>query len=91
MSLGDYAGTYSGESMGDIRTEKSGRKLTLRTTWVDFKMTDWRMETFLVEYTAWEMREFATFNIGSDGMIESLSFAGEQFVLVRDDKDGVGD
>lgn len=91
LPLGDYAGTYRSESMGDIRIEKSGRKLTLRTTRVDFAMTHWHLETFLVEYTAWEMREFSTFNIGSDGMIESLSFAGEQFVRVKNDKDGVGD
>jgi hypothetical protein len=91
LSLGDYAGTYRSESMGDIRIEKSGRKLTLRTTRVDLAMTHWHLETFLVEYTAWEMREFATFNIGSDGMIESLSFVGEQFVRVKDDKDGVGE
>jgi hypothetical protein len=91
LSLDDYAGTYSSETMGDIRIEKSGRKLTLRTTRVDFAMTHWHLETFLVEYTAWEMREFSTFNIGSDGMIESLNFVGNQFTRVKNDIDSVGD
>jgi hypothetical protein len=91
LSLGDYAGTYRSESMGDIRIKMSGRKLTLRTTRVDFEMTHWHLETFLVEYTAWEMREFTTFNIGSDGMIESLNFIGNQFVRVKNDIDSVGD
>ena len=91
LSLGDYAGTYRSESMGDVRVEKSGRKLTLRTTRVDFEMTHWHLETFLVEYAAWEMREFTTFDIGSDGLINSLSFAGNQFVRVKDARDRVGD
>jgi len=84
LSLGDYVGTYRSESMGDIRIDKSGRKLTLKTTRVDFEMMHWHLETFLVEFVPWEMRVFATFNIGSDGLIESLEFAGSQFERVEE-------
>ncbi len=84
LSPGAYAGTYRSESMGDIRIEKSGRKLILKTTRVDFKMTHWHLETFLIEYSPWEMRIFITFNIGTDGLIESLGFSDNQFVRVED-------
>jgi CubicO group peptidase (beta-lactamase class C family) len=86
LSLGDYLGTYRSETMGDIRIEESGGELILSTTRVDFEMSHWHLETFLVEYPAWEMREFATFNIGSDGVVESLGLFGTRFVAVGDEK-----
>lgn len=39
-------------------------------------MTHWHLDTFLVEYAPWKMREFVTFRIGPDGLVESLDFLG---------------
>lgn len=74
-----YAGRYSSETMGDILVEKSGRKMTLKTTLVDFEMSHWHLDTYLVEYKSWQMHEFATFNIGPDGTTTSVTLFGDTF------------
>jgi len=79
-----YAGSYRSESIGDILIELSGRNMTFKMKRVDFEMTHWHLDTFLVKYDSWEMREFATFNIGPDGKIVSIDFFGDTFVRVDD-------
>lgn len=79
-----YAGNYSSDTIGDIRIEKSGRKLLLKTTLIDFEMTHWHLDTYLVEHEAWQMREFAHFNIGPDGNIASVDFFGDQLRPVKE-------
>jgi hypothetical protein len=71
------------ESMGDILLEQSGRNMTLKTTRFDFEMNHWHLDTFLVEYKNWGMREFATFNIAPDGTTISLNFLGNTFERVE--------
>ena len=58
--------------------------MTIKTTTVDFKMTHWHLDTFLVEYRPWSTREFATFNIGPDGTVRSLDFIGNKFERVEE-------
>ncbi len=36
---------------------------------VNLKMSHWHLDTYLVEYEDWGMREFANYNIGADGNI----------------------
>ncbi len=79
-----YAGSYRSESIGDILIELSGRNMTFKMKMVDFDMTHWHLDTFLVKYDSWEMREFATFNIGVDGKIVSIDFFGDTFARVDD-------
>jgi CubicO group peptidase (beta-lactamase class C family) len=80
-----YLGTYQNETMGDIQIVKSGKNLTLKTKLVDLKMSHWHLDTYLVEYKDWGMREFATYNIGADGKISSLELFGMTFSR-KDDK-----
>jgi hypothetical protein len=42
-------------------------------------MSHWHLDTFLVEYDAWGLREFAEFQIGPDGSVSSLELFGENF------------
>lgn len=74
-----YAGSYSNSSFGDIRIDGSGSRMTLQTTLIDFEMSHWHLDTFIVEYKTWEMHEFATFNIDPLGSITSVSVFGETF------------
>jgi len=85
-----YAGRYRSESMGDIMIERSDGKMILKTTKMNFKMTHWHLDTFLVEYTDWGMHEFVVFNIGPDGEISSLKLFGDSFEPVEESNtDGV--
>jgi len=79
-----YAGTYRNETIGDILIRKSGRNMTLETRLVSFEMAHWHLDTFLVEYKNWQMREFVKFNIGPDGTLESVEFVGETFKPVEE-------
>ena len=80
-----YAGTYRSAKMGDIQIAGSGRKLKMKTKRVEFEMTHWQLDTFLVEYKQWEMREFATFNISPEASITSVDVFGETFERVESD------
>jgi hypothetical protein len=77
-----YAGRYRNSSFGDILIEGSGSDMTLKTTLVDFEMSHWHLDTFLVEFEIWEMHEFATFTIGPDGSITSVNVIGHTFERV---------
>jgi hypothetical protein len=57
--------------------------MLLRTVAVEVPMTHWHLDTFLVEYAPWELREFAEFRIGPDGRIASLRLFGEEFQPAR--------
>ena len=79
MSLANYAGDYENESFGDIQLVKKGKKLTLKTKLIDFNMSYWHLDTYLIEYDVWKMKEFLTFNISADGKVNSLKLFGETF------------
>ena len=81
-----YAGTYRSDVIGDILIKKSGENMTLKTTRVDFEMTHWHLDTFLVEFRDWELHEFVAFNIGPDGKISSLKIFGDTFNRVEEQK-----
>lgn len=82
LPLSAYPGTYRSASWGDVLIEKSGRDLVLKTSMVEFAMEHWHLDTFLVQYMDWQLRDFAMFEIGPDGSISSLGLFGETFVRV---------
>jgi hypothetical protein len=47
-------------------------------------MTHWHLDSFLVEYKPWGMREFAEFRVGPDGGIATLELFGESFTPMED-------
>ena len=79
IAKSNYFGTYQNETMGDIQIVTSGEHLMLKMKWVDLKMSHWHLDTYLVEYLDWGMREFAKYNIGADGKISSLELFGMTF------------
>ena len=80
-----YSGLYRNTTFGDVRIETADSSFTISTGLVDFEMDHWHLDTFLVEYAPWEMRLFATFKIGPDGLVESLDFLDFTFKPVRGD------
>lgn len=84
IAKSNYLGIYQNETMGDIQIVKDGKNLTLKTKLIDLKMSHWHLDTYLVEYDNWGMREFATYNIGADGNISSMEFMGMSFHLKDD-------
>jgi CubicO group peptidase (beta-lactamase class C family) len=84
IAKSNYLGIYQNETMGDIQIVKDGKNLTLKTKLIDLKMSHWHLDTYLVEYDSWGMREFATYNIGADGNISSMEFMGMSFHLKDD-------
>jgi len=85
LSLDAFGGTYRSETIGDILVEQSGQGMTIKATNVDFEMTHWHLNTFLVDYRPWSIREFVTFNIGPDGTVKSLDFLGYAFERVEEE------
>ena len=79
LSLSAYAGDYENESFGDIQLVKKGKKLTLKTKLIDFNMSYWHLDTYLIEKKSWKMKEFVTFNISADGKVTSFNVFGETF------------
>jgi hypothetical protein len=53
--------------------------LTLKTAKVEFPMSHWHLDTFVVDYQPWGLREFAEFRIGPDGSVSFLELFDESF------------
>jgi CubicO group peptidase (beta-lactamase class C family) len=80
LPLDAYAGRYTSAALGEVTIERATRGMELRTAAVDMPMSHWHLDSFLVEYPAWQLREFAEFHIGPDGRIESFRLFGEDFL-----------
>ena len=85
LPLAAYAGRYTNAALGTVAIENSGNDLKLRTAAVDMPMSHWHVDTFLVEYAAWDLREFAEFRIGPDGRIKSVLLFSEEFEPAPED------
>jgi CubicO group peptidase (beta-lactamase class C family) len=80
-----YAGKYSSPKTGDILIEQSDGAMILKTTRIDFKMSHWQLDTFLVEYESWGMREFAVFDISPEAEITAVNLFGERFERLKEE------
>ncbi len=74
-----YIGSYRSAVNGDIVVGRDERRLQLRTARVTLDLRHWHLDTFLVEYLPWNIREFATFRIGTDGAVAGLEVLGDYF------------
>jgi CubicO group peptidase (beta-lactamase class C family) len=79
LKLSAYTGAYSSAQNGEILVVEDKGKLTVQTPWVTLPMQHWHVDTFLVSYQPWEMREFASFQLTPEGTISSLEFLGDTF------------
>ncbi|MEN8163455.1 MAG: serine hydrolase [Acidobacteriota bacterium] len=87
LTPGVYVGAYRSETFGDILIEQDAQDMKLRTTLVDLEMKHWHLDTFLLEYKPWGMREFVVFKIGPDGAVASFDFIGDTFERVEEEKE----
>jgi hypothetical protein len=83
LPLEAYAGTYRSKQNGDLVVEQKGRALELKSGLGPITLQHWQLETFLMEYVPWNLRELATFQIGSDASVSSLQVFGDTFVRVK--------
>ena len=59
--------------------------MTLKTVQVDFKLSHWHLDTYLVEHEIWTIHDFASFNIGPQGDITSVDMLGRKFERVPEE------
>jgi hypothetical protein len=83
LSQDDYTGIYESQVIGEITIALEGRNLLLKSKKVELPMTHWHLDTFLVEYKPWGLREFAEFRIGPNGTVQVLELFGERFTLME--------
>ncbi len=76
----EYLGTWESPLSGEIVIELQGRDMVLRTKKVSMPMSHWHLDTFLVEYEPWGIREFAEFRVGPAGKIDKLILFQEEFL-----------
>lgn len=79
LAQDQYIGVYESPGFGTMKIENSDGVWTLKTKAVDFDMSHWHLDTFLVEYEDWGLREFAEFRIGPDGSISSIELFDQSF------------
>lgn len=75
----NYAGRFDNAAIGQVLIDSSDQAMSLKMPNIVLPMSHWHLDTFLVEYESWALREFATFRIGPDGAIAGFELFGEQF------------
>jgi len=83
LTLAKYIGNYQNETFGNIKIVKRNKKLTLKTKLIDFEMSHWHLDSYLV----WDMKDFVAIDIGTDGSVLSFKLFGEVFVKEKGKRD----
>ena len=84
LPLAAYAGRYASPVLGELSVEAGDEGLQLRSAMLGLPMSHWHLDTFLLDYRPWQMREFLQFRVGPDGAIEGFTLFGESFAKARD-------
>lgn len=79
LPLEQYAGSYESTGIGRIRIGLDEGELSLKTARITLPLSHWHLDTFLVNYEPWGLREFADFRIAPDGTISGIDMFGENF------------
>lgn len=74
-----YTGRYESAALGEVEVETDGNGLLLSTASADLRLSHWHLDTFLVEYEPWDLREFVTFRIGPNGEIQGFEAFNSTF------------
>lgn len=78
-----YAGVYNSAQNGEITIVDNDGKLTVSTPLVTLEMEHWHVDTYLVTYAPWEMKDFANFKLTPEGTIHSVGLFGDTFERVE--------
>ena len=84
LSLDDYAGSFGSDIVGEFSIRRDKRKLILDSANVSFELSHWHLDMFVIEREEWDFQAFATFGIGSDGVVDKLNVFGMDFTRVPD-------
>jgi len=82
LPLESYAGTYRNAVLGDLEVAQDGKRLQVKAPRMNLPMSHWHVDTFLVEYAPWQLREFLEFRLGADGRVHGFRLFGEDFAVV---------
>jgi CubicO group peptidase (beta-lactamase class C family) len=82
LPLEAYAGGYESPILGEVTVVVANGELKLQTATVDFSMSHWHLDTFLVEYQPWALREFAEFRIAPDATVTGMELFGDTMVRI---------
>ena len=77
--LAAYAGTYSHPAYGDITITSDGTNLALAWQRVRVPLAHYHFDTFSAVLPEEDFDEQLTFDLGTDGEVESLELFGEEF------------
>ena len=82
LPLEAYAGRYDSPILGEVTVVAADGRLTLKTAKVGFSMSHWHLDTFLLEYQPWALREFAEFHVAPDATVTGMKLFGETLVRI---------
>jgi CubicO group peptidase (beta-lactamase class C family) len=80
LDLEQYSGHYESAALGEVGVEADEDGMLLTTISANLRMSHWHLDTFLIEYEPWGMREFLTFRIGPDGEIQDFEAFSSTFI-----------
>jgi len=83
LPLADYAGRYVSPVLGELSIEIGDGGLQLHSAMLPLPMSHWHLDTFLLDYRPWQLREFLQYRIGPEGAVEGFTLFGETFTRVR--------
>ncbi|MEN8250949.1 MAG: serine hydrolase, partial [Bacteroidota bacterium] len=86
LPLDAYTGKYQNSIIGNIIVEKYDSILIYKSELIEFEMSHWHFDTFLFRNLPMQIRDFATFTIGIDGMVSSFELYGYTYERIKDDE-----
>ena len=79
LTIEDYLGTYSHAAYGDLKFARSDQGLRLQAGQIQFEMSHWHLDTFLVERPSRDWKFLLPFSFGTDGKVSSFELFGLVF------------
>jgi hypothetical protein len=70
--------------LGELAVAAGDGGLQLRSALLELPLSHWHLDTFLLDYRPWQLREFLQYRVGPDGAADSFTLFGETFTKVAD-------
>jgi CubicO group peptidase (beta-lactamase class C family) len=84
LPLAAYAGHFESPVLGELAVEAGDGGLRLRSALLELPLSHWHLDTFLLDYRPWHLREFLQYRVGPEGAADSFTLFGETFTKVAD-------
>jgi CubicO group peptidase (beta-lactamase class C family) len=79
LAIEDYLGTYRHAAYGDLKLVQSEQGLLLQARQIQFELSHWHLDTFLVEKPSRHWKFLLPFSFGTDGKVRSFDMFGLAF------------